>query len=101
MSKAIISYTPSEVVTLDIGTRFHPELSWGQKVFLAEIEEQSKAGRFYYHKPSLAQFFGVASVTIYEWVKDLTSRGLIEVLFDPSDSTCKTYIRRTSKSVSD
>lgn len=103
MSKATstINYEPSEIISLDVHTRFHPELSWGQKIFLAEIEEQSKRGRFYYHKTSLAKFFGVAGVTICDWVKNLTNRGLVEVLFDPNDTTCNTYLVRTSKSLID
>jgi len=96
-----INYEPSDIISLDIHTRFHPELSWGQKIFLAEIEEQSKRGRFYYHKTSLAKFFGVAGVTICYWVKDLNNRGLVEVLFDPNDTICNTYLVRTSKRLND
>lgn len=92
MTREMISYEPKEVIELKSFIRFHPDLSWGQKVFMAEIESQSKTGKVYYHKPSLAKFFGVAQITIYEWIKDLAKKNLIEILFDPCDDVCKMYI---------
>lgn len=92
MSKSVIKINRNETIPFSQSIRFNPELSWGQKAFLAEIQDQTKRGKFYYHKPSLANFFNVAQVTIFQWVKDMCEKKLIEVIFDPCDNVCKTHI---------
>jgi len=92
-SKMISLYTPSPSIQLDMDIRFHPDLTWGERLFLAEIKSMCTQGTCYYHQNKLAELFHVSKMSISHWIKKLSQMGYIEIVFDMNDKQCKHKIK--------
>lgn len=80
MSQVLTEYTPQETFSFPSNIRFNPDLTCGEKIFLAEIQSLSKNGNSLYLEPrALCKAFGVSHQTIINWVKNLSSMGFLEV----------------------
>ena len=91
--KSIKEYKPERIIEFHEKIRFHPKLSWGEKIFLAEIQAISKKGRCPFSSRPLSEFFGVSHQTILNWVKRLEEMNLIEVGIDYKNSDCRQFIK--------
>lgn len=92
-TKMISLYTPSPSIPLDMDVRFHPELTWGEKLFLAEIKSMCNKGTCYYHQSKLAELFNVSKMSISHWIKKLSQMGYIQIIIDVNDTECKHKIK--------
>ena len=86
-------YHPEPSIPLDYDIRFNPDLTWGEKVFYAEIKSMCAKGKCYYHQSSLAEMFNVAPVSIHTWIKKLCTLGFIDVSMDSEDPWCRLCIK--------
>lgn len=91
--KSIKDYQPKKIIEFHEKIRFHPDLDWGEKVFLAEIHEISKTGKCPFSSRTLCKFFGVSHQTILNWVKHLEEINLIEVGIDYKNTECRQFIK--------
>lgn len=94
---AVALYQPEPTIPLEYEIRFHPDLTWGEKVFLAEIKSMCTRGKCQYHQSNLAEMFNVSSVSIHTWIKKLCNLGYIEVGMDGDDPECRFYIKLKEK----
>lgn len=72
-------------IKLHRNIRFHPDLTFGEKMFLAEIQSlifNSESKRLPYTLRKLSEMFGVSHQTIKNWIKKLVHLGFIEVGVD-------------------
>ena len=90
-------YQPEKVIPLDFDIRFHPDLTWGEKFFLAELKSMCRKGKCHYHQSNLAEIFNISVVSVHSWVKKLCSLGYIEISMDENDPDCKLYIKLKEK----
>lgn len=80
MSNVLNEYVPSETIQFPSQIRFHSNLNFGEKVFLAEIQDMSARGNPpVLSSRALSKMFGVSHQTILNWVNKLTSMGFLEV----------------------
>lgn len=96
---ALALYQPEPTISMDFEVRFHPDLTWGEKVFLAEIQSMCSRGRCLYFQSKLAEMFGVSSVCIHTWIKKLCILGYIEIGTCEDDPGCKLYIKLKDKKI--
>jgi len=83
MSLALEHFVPEKTILFDESIRFHPELTFGEKVFLAEIQSLTADGKSVnFSSRRLAEIFNVSHQTIVNWVKRLNTLGLIKVDLD-------------------
>lgn len=77
--KEICSYVPKETIYLNQELRFNKKLTWGEKVFLAEIKSLCDDNFCPYCPNQLAKTFGVSRVSVNSWIKKLCALGFIEI----------------------
>ena len=96
MSLALECYVPEKTILFDESIRFHPELTFGEKVFLAEIQSITADGKSVnFSSRRLAEIFGVYHQTIVNWVRRLSHMGLIKVDCDFDSPYNKIVIKGT------
>lgn len=60
--------------------RFHPDLNFGEMVFLAEIHSLTSGGKsVMFSSRKLAEIFNVSHQTILNWVRKLQKLDLLEI----------------------
>jgi len=80
MTRSLQEYVPKKTIPFSVEIRFHPDLSYGEKIFLTEIQSMTENGEAYcFSSRKLAQLFDVSHQTIINWVKNLTKMGLLKV----------------------
>lgn len=90
MKNTMFKSEPSPSILFRREVRFHPSLTFGEKVFLAEIEDMTMRGRIPFEsRSSLARMFGVSNPTIANWLEKLTKLGLVDV---QTDKECKKFL---------
>lgn len=82
MSHALQEYVPETSIKLHKDIRFHPDLTFGEKMFYAEVQSMSKESKFHFSSRKLSEVFGVSHQTILNWVKKLVELDLLEVTVD-------------------
>jgi len=93
MSKSKTSYNPSEAILFKKEVRFHPNLTFGERVFLAEVQSLTKDGQKYpFSCKNLGEVFGVSHQTISNWVKKLVRMGLVDVAVDYANHNHKQFL---------
>lgn len=94
MSKTACAYKPEKTILFPQEIRFHPELTFGEKVFLAEIKSMTKdgKGRYPFSCKNLSMLFGVSHQTIANWVKKLVKMGLVDIAMDYANEDCKQFL---------
>lgn len=85
-------YEPQTSIEMHKSIRFHPDLSYGEKMFYAEISSMSKKSKFHFSARKLSKHFGVSHPTILKWVKKLVDLNLIEVGIDYKNQGFKQFI---------
>lgn len=96
MSHALHSYQPEINISFHKNIRFHPDLTFGEKMFYAEIQSLSKnekKGRFHFSSRALSDFFGVSHQTILNWIKKLVKLELLEVGIDYNNDLQKQFLK--------
>lgn len=93
MLKKIKEYQPAPTILFDKKVRLHPDLTFGEKVFLAEVQAMNQHDSCPYSVKTLSEFFNVSHVTIMNWVKKLVNMGLLEVTCDYSKKGCKHFLK--------
>jgi Mn-dependent DtxR family transcriptional regulator len=94
MPNVLNDYKVEETILFPRNIRFHSDLTFGEKIFLAEIQSMSSRGNYpKLCSSSLSKLFGVSHQTIINWVKKLTNMGLIEAdSSNPYNLTLKSKI---------
>lgn len=90
---ALALYQPEPTIPLDYEIRFNPDLTWGEKLFFAEVKSLCSKGICHYHQAKLAEMFDVSTMAISNWVKKLSNLGYIEIIVDVNDPECKMHIK--------
>lgn len=86
-------YEPAASIGFRKEIRFNPDLSAGEKVFLAEVESMTAKGRFpFKSQAALADIFGVSNPTITSWITRLVKKGFLEVEMDFANEDCKKFL---------
>lgn len=65
--------------------RFHPNLTCGEKIFLAELQSiisNSESKKFPFTLRKLSKMFGVSHQTIKNWIAKLVDLGFLETGID-------------------
>jgi hypothetical protein len=94
MSAVILEeYQPEIEIHLHKKIRFHPDLSFGEMIFYAEIESMSKGKNLPYSSRRMSEIFGVSHQTILNWVKKLINLNLIEIGVDYKGDGCNRFIK--------
>ena len=90
MPQSAISYTPETTICIHRDIRFHPGLTYAQKLFYAEIASlcnKDNENKFYYTSRKLMSLFGVSHQTILNWIRSLSNNNLLEVGVDYTNKT--------------
>ncbi len=96
MSQALKEYQPEVTILMHKDIRFHPDLTFGEKMFFAEMlsmTKKNKKGNCPFSSRKLSEFFGVSHQTILNWVKKLIDLELLEVGIDYRNKECKQFIK--------
>jgi DNA-binding MarR family transcriptional regulator len=86
-------YTAQDHIVFPSKIRFHKHLTFGEKVFMAEIIAMQGCE---FSPKDLAQFFNVSSPTIINWVTKLISLNLIDLAADKDNPRIRMMIRPKS-----
>lgn len=76
--------------------RYHSELSFGEKVFLAEVRslcQKNKKHRCPISSRKMAELFGVSHQSVINWIKKLVDLDLVEVGVDYNDKFNRNFIK--------
>jgi len=80
MSVILQEFTPEKTILFTEKVRFHPELTFGEKVFLAEVQSMTSQGKYLsFSSRKLGKIFNVSNQTIINWVRKLNKMGLLEI----------------------
>lgn len=100
MSNALQEYFPEAEIPFHKEIRFHPNLTFGEKMFYAEIDSlcnQNEKGICPYSSRKLCELFNISHQTILTWIKKLVELELLEVGIDVTKKECKQYLKIKSK----
>lgn len=96
MLHALQEYEPETSIEFHKDIRFHPNLTFGERMFFAEIESISKKnekGVCPFSSRKLSELFGVSHQGILNWIRKLSELDLIEVGVDYNSHDCKQFIK--------
>lgn len=85
-------YQPEKAIIFTDTVRFNKDLSWGERVFPAEMQAITKNGKCPFSSREMKEIFGVSHQTILNWVKRLSALGLIEVGVDYANAPNKYFL---------
>ncbi len=100
MTNAVQEYHSETNIILHKDIRFHPDLTFGEKMFYAEIEslsQQNDKKICPYSSRKLSEFFHVSHQTILNWIKKLTELDLMEVGVDFNSTPCRHFLKLKTK----
>ena len=100
MSNALQEYQPETNILFHKNIRFHPDLTWGEKMFYAEIKslsEKNATKNCPYSSRKLSEFFGVSHQTILTWIRKLVELDLLEVGVDFNNKHCRQFLKTKNK----
>lgn len=96
MQNALDLYQPETNIQFHKDIRFHPSLTFGEKMFLAEItslSQKNKKKNFPFSSRKLSEFFGVSHQTILNWIRKLVELELIEVGVDYNNQEYRQFLK--------
>ena len=96
MLHALYEYEPETCISFHKDIRFHPNLTFGERMFYAEIDSISKKnekGVCPFSSRKLSGLFGVSHQAILNWIRKLSELGLIEVGVDYNSPDCKQFLK--------
>lgn len=94
------SISPETNILVHKDIRFHPELTFGEKMFFAEIQslaQQNEKKRFPFSARKLSTLFGVSHQTIQNWINKLVDLDLLEVGIDYKNHECRQFLKTKQK----
>lgn len=80
--------------------RFHPDLTFGEKMFLAEVQSiisNNESKKFPFTLRKLSEMFGVSHQTIKNWIKKLVNLGFLEVGMDYDNQEHRQFLKTCTK----
>lgn len=93
MSNALLQeYLPETEIKFHKDIRFHPNLTFGEKMFYAEIKSISSKKYCPFSSRKLGEYFGVSHQTILNWVSHLVELDLLEVGTDYKNQENRQFI---------
>lgn len=93
-------YQPEINIPFHKDIRFHPDLTFGEKMFLAEIQSLSKKNKKNicpYSSRKLSELFGVSHQAILNWIRKLVNLELLEVGIDYNNQDCRQFLKIKTK----
>lgn len=87
-------------IKLNKTIRFHPDLTFGEKMFLAEIQSlilNGKSKKFPFTLRKLAEIFGVSAPTIKNWLKKLVGLGFLEIGVEYDNHEHRQFLKSCKK----
>lgn len=79
MTKTDQDFQPATYLNLHKDIRFDRDLSFGERLFLAEICSISQTSKCDYSSRHLGKIFGVSHQTILNWIEKLVEKDYIEL----------------------
>ena len=95
-NSAIDFYQTENEISFPKQIRFHPSLTFGEKMFLAEVHALSQKNskkQCPYSSRQLGNLLGVSHQAIINWTKKLQDLQLIEVGVDYNNTACRQFLR--------
>lgn len=86
-------YATKTEIPLHKHIRFHPSLTFGEKMFYAEIKSMSNRKICPFSSKKLGELFGVSHQTILNWVNKLIELDLLELGVDYKTQKYRQFIR--------
>lgn len=87
-------------IKLHKNIRFHPDLTFGEKMFLAEIQSiisNNESKKFPFTLRKLSEMFGVSHQTIKNWIKKLVNMGFLEIGMDYDNHEHRQFLKTCKK----
>jgi len=97
MSKTLEVFSPDRIITMHKNIRFHPELTFGEKLFISEIYCIGEKGKINFSYRRLSKIFNVSHQTIINWIKKLKDLDMIEVIPDSENKYGQCIIAKKPK----
>lgn len=100
MLETLPEYKPETNIILHKDIRFHPTLTFGEKIFYAEIlslSNQNINKTCPYSSRKLSEFFNVSHQTILNWIRKLVELELLEVGVDFNSKHCLQFLKTKQK----
>lgn len=89
-----MSYQFDNNIPFPSSIRFNPNLTFGERVFLAEMQSLSQNKKALpFSSRRFSEIFGVSHQTIMNWVKKLTDLNLIEVGVVYESHSCRQFLK--------
>lgn len=86
--KAQFHYPSSSQLTLQKDEWKRPTLTWGEKVFLAELRSISAHfpnRKIPYKSVKMAEHFNVSPMTVNKWIKSLATQGYLKLQLEAEE----------------
>lgn len=96
MQNTLDLFKPETNILFHKDIRFHPSLTFGEKMFLAEIQSLSQKNSkkvFPFSSRRLSEFFGVSHQTILNWIRKLVELDLLEVGVDYNNQEYRQFLK--------
>lgn len=97
---SISSILPENNISFPKDLRFHTGLTFGEKMFFAEIKslaEKNNTGTFPFSSRKLSQLFGVSHQTIINWIRKLEKLNMLEVGIDYNNTENRQFLKINHK----
>lgn len=96
MQNTVELYQPEANICFNKEIRFHPDLTFGEKMFYAEISSlasKNKNQKCPLSSRKLGQLFGVSHQAICNWIRKLVELDLLEVGVDYGHPECRQFLK--------
>ena len=93
LNSTLEEYSTKTEIPLHKDIRFHPSLTFGEKMFYAEIKSMSNRKICPFSSKKLGELFGVSHQTILNWVNKLIELDLLELGVDYKTQKYRQFIR--------
>lgn len=102
MLHSVQEYEPETNIAIHKSIRFNHDLTFGERMFFAEVESISKnneKGICPFSSRKFSQLFGVSHQAILNWIRKLSEMGLIEVCVDYNSEDYRQFLKIKKNSV--
>lgn len=96
MLHALLDYEPETSIEFHKDIRFNSDLTFGERIFYAEIESMSRKnikGVCPFSSRKLSELFGVSHQAILNWIRKLSELELVEVGVDYNNPEYKQFLK--------
>lgn len=88
----IIGYDLTKAIPFPRDIMFNSELTFGERIFLADLKANAKSEKIPYTIKDLSEKFDVSQVTINNWLRKLTKLRILELGIDLENQETKHYL---------